>query len=165
MRVESMEAGKTAGATVATRLMDQLGTPIGPSEWFVVDQPRIDAFGTAIDSLDPIHCDPAKAASSRFGGTIAQGFYIAGLMPKLLRQVFRPEGTGPGMAYGVDKLRFPAVVRCGRRVRLTGRLQSVEAAGAVAIATFELAIEIEGEDKPACVAQMLVRYSGVVTNE
>jgi acyl dehydratase len=159
-----MEAGKANGAAVAARLKDQVGIAIGPSEWFIVDQPHIDAFGSAIDSHDAIHCDPVKAASSRFGGTIAQGFHIAGLMPKLLRQVFRPEGAGPGMAYGVDKLRYPAVVRCGRRVRLTGRLQNVEVAGAAALASFELAIEIEGEDKPACVAQMLVRYSGVARN-
>ena len=159
-----MEPGTTNGATVAALLAQQIGVAIGPSEWFVVDQPRIDAFGSAIDSQDAIHSDPVKAASSRFGGTIAQGFYIAGLMPKLLRQVFRPDGTGPGMAYGVEKLRFPAAVRCGRRVRLTGRLQNVEAAGAAAIASFELAIEIEGEAKPACVAEMLVSYGGVASN-
>ena len=158
-----MEAG-SKGAAVAQSLTGNIGQPIGPSEWFVVDQPRIDAFGTAIDSHEAIHSDPVKAASSRFGGTIAPGFYIAGLLPKLLRQVFRPEGAGPGMAYGIDKLRFPAVVRSGKRVRLTGRLQNVEAAGAAALASFELAIEIEGEDKPACVAQLLVRYSGVASN-
>jgi acyl dehydratase len=159
-----MESGKTNGAAVAARLMEHVATPIGPSEWFLVDQSHIDAFSSAIDARHPIHCDPVKAASSRFGGTIAHGFYIAGLMPKLLRQVFRPDGTGEGMAYGADRLRFPAVVRSGRRVRLTGKLQSVEAAGAAAIACFELAIEIEGEDKPACVAQMFVRYSGVPSN-
>lgn len=146
---------------LAERIGAAIGGPIGPSEWFVVDQSRIDAFASAIDAPDPIHTDPVKAAQSRFGGTIAQGFYIAGLMPKLLRQVFRPEGAGPGMAYGVEKLRFPAVVRCGRRVRLAGRLEKVEPAGAAAIAYFELAVEIEGEDRPACAAHLLVRYGGV----
>ncbi len=152
------------GKTLAESIGASIGKPIGPSEWFVVDQPGIDAFATAIDAKDAIHTDPVKAANSRFGGTIAQGFYIAGLMPKMLRQVFRPEGAGPGMAYGVEKLRFPAVVRCGKRVRLGGRLEKVETAGAAAVAYFELTIEIEGEDKPACVAHLLVRYAGVARN-
>lgn len=149
------------GNVLAERIGAAIGSPIGPSEWFVVDQSGVDAFASAIGASDPIHTDPAKAATSRFGGTIAQGLYIASLMPKLLRQVFRPEGVGPGMVYGMEKLRFPAVVRCGRRVRLAGRLEKVEPAGAAAIAHFELAIEIEGENKPACVAHLLLRYSGI----
>lgn len=154
----------TEEAAVVARLKEYVGAAIEPSQWFEVDQPRIDAFGTAIDARDAIHCDPVKAAASRHGGTIAQGFFIAGLMPKLLRQGFHPDGAGPGMAYGVEKLRFPAVVRSGKRVRLTGKLQDVEAAGSAAVATFDLKVEIEGEEKPACAAQLLVRYNGVAKN-
>jgi len=156
-----MQPGKEIGETIAERLRATIGVAIGPSEWFLVDQQRVDAFATAIDAHDAIHTDPAKAAASRFGGTIAPGFYIAGLMPKLLRQVFRPEGAGPGMAYGMEKLRFPSVVRCGRRVRLSGQLQKVEAAGPAAIASIDLAVEIEGDEKPACVGTLLMRYTGV----
>lgn len=156
-----MPAHNENGAALAERISMSIGAAIGPSDWFLVDQVRVDAFGSAIDAHDAIHTDPAEAARSSFGGTIAQGFYIAGLMPKLLRQTFRPEGLGPGMAYGVEKLRFPAVVRCGRQVRLSGRLEKVEAVGPAAMAWFDLAVEIEGETKPACVGTLLMRYTGV----
>lgn len=144
------EAGLRDSLTAA------VGSAIGPTAWFQVDQGGIDAFSEAIGSMDAAH----KAGGATTGpAPVAQGFYIAGLLPGMLREAFRPKGAGSGMVYGTDKLRFPSFVRPGGRVRLRGVLAQVEASKAAFIASFDVSIEVEGTDKPACVGRLLMRYA------
>lgn len=136
-----------------------VGTLIGPSAWITVTQDGIDSFANAISSRDAVHVGAEGAAVSKYGGTIAQGFYIVAFLPKLIREMFRPAGFKPGVAYGTDRLRFPAPVRVGQSIRLHGKLESAEFATGAVIARFDVTVEIEGGPKPACVGSVLLRYT------
>ena len=141
------------------RIKAAVGTTIGPSAWIAVTQDGVDSFANAISSHEAAHVNREGAANSLGGATIAQGFYVAAFLPKLIRQLFRPAGVKPGIVYGVDKLRFPAPVRTGRRIRLLGRLDAAELASGGLIARFDVTVEIEEESKPACAGTILMRYT------
>ena len=142
-----------------------IGVVEGPSEWLVIDQERIDAFADATLDHQFIHVDPERARATPFGGTIAHGFLTLSLLPHLHLSIPRGEpaalnGLAMAINYGLDRVRFPAAVPVGRRLRATRELLTVEPLGPQWVQTCErITIELEGSDRPACVAELLTRWS------
>jgi acyl dehydratase len=139
------------------RLLAKVGTELGVSEWLRIDQPQVDRFGELTGDLSSIHVDPAAAAQTSLGGTVAHGFLtlslVAGLTQPHLQEL---EGLRFGLNYGLDKVRFLNPVPVGKRVRSRLRLAAVriKASGQVLV-EYDATMEIEGESKPALVARWL----------
>jgi len=130
----------------------------GPTDWITVEQSRVDEFADATDDHQWIHVDPARAASGPFGTTIAHGYLTLSLVNFFLPDLVRVEGAKMGVNYGTNKVRFPAAVKVGARIR--GRAQVLEATdvpGGVQIVV-RVTIEIEGGERPACVADTISRF-------
>ncbi|MFF5446607.1 MaoC family dehydratase [Streptomyces sp. NPDC012888] len=144
--------------TSAEELRAGTGEPLGPSGWLEVDQKRIDLFADATGDHQWIHVDPERAASGPFGSTIAHGYLTLSLLPSLLPQLMRVEGMRMGVNYGVDKVRFPAPVPVGSRLRATAVITEVTEAGEGVQVAATVTVEREGGEKPVCVAQTLSRY-------
>ena len=135
----------------------QIGREIGVSDWLVVDQARINAFADATEDRQFIHVDPAAAAQTPFGGTIAHGFLSLSLLSRMAAQaMLLPDGLKMAVNYGLDRVRFLAPVKSGERVRGRFVLDSVEekAPGQILL-RHTVTVEIEGEDKPALTAVWL----------
>ncbi|GGO82581.1 MaoC family dehydratase [Wenjunlia tyrosinilytica] len=132
------------------------GEKLGTSEWHTVTQEQVDLFAEATGDHQWIHVDPERAAAGPFGGTIAHGFLTLSLIPLLSRQIYRVDGVSMGVNYGTNKVRFPSPVPVGSRVRGSAELVEVAdvAQGKQAIVRFT--VEIEGQDKPGCVAESVV---------
>jgi acyl dehydratase len=136
-----------------------VGTEIGVSEWLEITQDRVDAFADATDDHQWIHVDAAKAAAGPFGGTIAHGFLTLSLTVTLSSQVELDVGS-PKMAinYGLEKVRFPAPVPVGSRIRARVGLASVsDVQGGIQV-NRQVTIEVDGGEKPAMVAETVSRY-------
>ncbi|MGA8678977.1 MAG: MaoC family dehydratase [Acidimicrobiales bacterium] len=141
-------------------LRGAVGTELGPSEWHEITQRQIDLFAEATGDHQWIHVDPERAKAGPFGTTIAHGFLTLSLISYLLPQVIRVSGISMGINYGANRVRFPAPVPVGSRVRARGRIQSVDdVAGGVQMTTL-VTIEVEGNEKPACVVESISRYLG-----
>ncbi|MDQ8757495.1 MaoC family dehydratase [Sphingosinicella sp. LHD-64] len=138
-------------------IKERIGTEIGVSDWILVDQARINAFADDTEDHQFIHVDPEAAAKTPFGGTIAHGFLTLSLLSRMAADaMLRPETIRMGVNYGFEKVRFLAPVRSGRRVR-----------GRFVLAAFDekrpgqyqfthiVTVEIEGEDKPALIADWI----------
>jgi acyl dehydratase len=136
-------------------LEEAVGTHLGHSEWHTVNQDQIDAFAAATGDHQWIHVDPAKAAEGPFGSTVAHGFLTLSLVPMLTWQVYKVEGVKMAVNYGADKLRFPSPVPVGSRVRAGVELTSVTPNKLGYQIATRVTIELDGSDKPACVADML----------
>jgi acyl dehydratase len=134
-----------------------VGQEIGRSDWVVVDQDRIDAFAHATGDHQWIHVDAGRAAGGPFGATVAHGFLTLSLLPPLFASGFRIDDIRMGINYGLNKVRFPAPVRVGSRLRARFRLKTYEPIEGGAQLTVEVTIEVEGSDKPACVAESVSR--------
>ena len=132
-----------------------VGVELGPTSWLEVSQERIDAFAAATDDPQWIHTDPARAAAGPYGTTIAHGFLTLSLCVPMLYEML-PPGDSMVVNYGVDRVRFPAAVPSGRRVRGRFRVLSVEDGPAGERATIEATVECEGVEKPVCVAELVV---------
>lgn len=146
-----------APCTSLTNLNFHLGREIGISSWFNIDQARIDRFADATDDHQWLHIDAKRAAEGPFGGTIGHGYLSLSLLaPALLETVIVPLGITQVVNYGLDRVRFMAPVRAGRRVRSRIKLVALESRGHGMLMTTENTVEIEGEEKPALVAQSLV---------
>ena len=139
-------------------LKSQIGQPLASSDWIAIDQARIDAFAAATDDHQWIHTDPPRAAQGPFGGTIAHGFLTLSLMPAFVGSAFCVSDTGLVVNYGLDRVRFPAPVPAGSRLRAHFRLLAWEALASGAQLKLELTVEREGSPKPVCVAESLVRF-------
>jgi acyl dehydratase len=138
-----------------TSLRDLVGVELGPSSWFGVTQGRIDAFAAATDDPQWIHVDPQRAASGPFGTTIAHGFLTLSLCVPMLYELL-PPAESMVVNYGVNRVRFPAPVPSGSRVRGRFRIVSVEeAAGGERIA-IQATVECEQVEKPVCVGELVV---------
>ena len=135
----------------------RIGQEIGVSSWLTVDQDRIDAFAEATEDRQFIHTDPAAAAQTLFGGTIAHGFLSLSLLSRMGAEVFlAPEGVKMAVNYGLDRVRFLAPVRSGKRLRGRFTLDSAEEkAPGQLLFRYTVTVEIEGEDKPALTAEWL----------
>ncbi|RAJ59898.1 acyl dehydratase [Streptomyces sp. Amel2xB2] len=144
--------------TSTDELAAAVGQELGVSDWLEIDQKRIDLFADATGDHQWIHVDPARAEDGPFGTTIAHGYLTLSLLPALVPQILRVEGVRMGVNYGVNKVRFPAPVPVGSRVRARAELVEVgEAGGGVQIAV-KVTVEREGGEKPVCVAETLSRY-------
>jgi len=141
-------------------LKEWVGRKLGPSDWVMVEQSRIDAFAEATGDHQWIHVDVERARrESPFGGPIAHGYLTLSLAPALLPQIVRVDGVRMGVNYGVEKMRLPAPVPSGARVRLSGEIKDVrEMPGGGARVTFGMTFEVEGGGKPACVADAIYVY-------
>jgi len=138
-------------------IRDKVGQEIGVSGWILVDQARIDAFAAATEDPQFIHVDPEAAAKTPFGGTIAHGFLTLSLLSRMAADVMlRPEGVRMGINYGLDRVRFLAPVRSGKRVRGRFTLKSLEEKRPGQWQFLHsITVEIEGEDKPALLADWI----------
>jgi acyl dehydratase len=135
-----------------------IGEHLGYSDWHTVTQAQISTFADATGDHQWIHVDPEAAAKGPFGTTIAHGYLTLALIPMLASQVSRVEGVRMGVNYGLNKVRFPAPVPVGSRVRAGVRLKSVDAIEGGAQIVNEVTIERDGGDKPSCVAETVARY-------
>ena len=137
----------------------RVGEEVGVSPWVEVTQERIDTFARAIDDFQWIHVDPARAAGSPFGGTIAHGFLTLSLLSHLSERTFSFSERKMGVNYGLNRVRFTAPVPSGARVRARFTLQKFErlADGGIQV-TWNTVVEREGADKPVLVAEWLGRH-------
>ena len=132
------------------------GEELGSSDWLTIEQDRVDRFAEATGDHQWIHVDAERAASGPFGGTIAHGYLTLSLVPWLGSQVFTLETPGAKLNYGVNKVRFPSPVPVGSRVRATVSVGEVTDVPAGKQLTLKYVVEIEDQDKPACVAETVV---------
>ena len=136
-----------------------VGSELGVSDWLEITQERIDRFAEATGDHQWIHVDPERAKRGPFGRTIAHGYLTQSLVNFFLPQIVEVRGIGMGINYGADRLRFPAPVPVGARVRGSAELLEAEETrdGAVQ-AKFRVTVELEGSDKPGCVIDTISRY-------
>ena len=135
------------------------GQPLGLTDWLAIEQPRIDLFAEATGDHQWIHVDPLRAKDGPFGTCIAHGYLTLALVNYFLPKVWDVQNLAMGVNYGLDKVRFPAPVKASQRVRGRGELIKVEVAGAALQATVRMTIEVEGGERPACVADTISRYT------
>jgi acyl dehydratase len=136
------------------------GQDLGTSDWHEVTQEAIDAFADVTGDHQWIHVDVERAKETPFGGTIAHGYYTLSLAPQFSYAMFKAEGFAFGVNYGLNKVRFPAPLPVGSKVRMRMKLAKVEDVPGGAQITSELTFEVEGGDKPVCVAESLSRVYG-----
>ena len=143
-------------ATLA-EIESRMGAEVGVSDWIMLDQPRIEAFAEATEDRQFIHVDPASAAQTPFGGTIAHGFLTLSLLSRMAAEAMLvPDGIKMIVNYGLDRVRFLALVRSGKRVRGRFTLDSVEQkAPGQLLMRHLVTVEVEGEEKPALTATWL----------
>ncbi|MDQ1395362.1 MAG: hypothetical protein QOG64_621 [Acidimicrobiaceae bacterium] len=139
-------------------LKAKVGEHLGFSDWHEITQDQVNLFADATGDHQWIHVDPERAKAGPFGGPIAHGYLTLSLAPLLMAEAFRVDGIAMGVNYGLNKLRFPAPVPVGSKVRLGASLVGVEDIQGGAQMTVDMTIEVEGKDKPSCVAQGVFRY-------
>ena len=138
-------------------LRAKIGDELGVSDWHEVTQEAIDAFAEVTGDHQWIHTDPERATQTPFGGTIAHGYYTLSLHPMFAQQLLRFEGFAFAVNYGLDRVRFPAPLPVGNRVRMRISLLAVDDVLGGAQITMKLTFEGEGALKPVCVAESLTR--------
>ncbi|WP_341231213.1 MaoC family dehydratase [Nocardioides salarius] len=142
--------------TSLDEVSEAAGQELGTSEWVEIDQQRVDTFADATGDHQWIHVDVDRAKEGPFGGTIAHGYLTLSLVPWLGSKVFSFDTPGAKLNYGVNKVRFPNPVLVGSRIRATVTLGEVTDIPAGKQATVRYTVEIDGADKPACVAESVV---------
>ena len=130
------------------------GTEIGVSDWFIIDQERVNRFADATGDHQWIHID-VERATKELGGPIAHGYLTLSLIPMLARNIVSYKGVGRGINYGSNKVRFTNAVPVGKQIRLKMRNLSVEPKGPALQLINECTIETEGEERPACIAEII----------
>lgn len=136
-------------------LVDAGERVLGTSEWFTIEQARVDTFADATDDHQWIHVDPDRAEGGPYGGTIAHGYLVLSLLPVFVRDVLSLADARMGVNYGLGKVRFTAPVRVGARVRGTVRLMSGQPKAGGVLYTVAVEVEVEGEERPALVAEAM----------
>ena len=140
-------------------LAGSVGTHLGYSDWLLIDQERVNLFADATGDHQWIHVDPERAKAGPFGATIAHGYLTMSLVSLFLPQIVEVRGVSMGINYGADRLRFPAPVPVGSRVRGGGELvKAEEVKGGAIQTTVRVTVEIEGSDRPACVVDTISRF-------
>jgi acyl dehydratase len=161
MSDSTIQASDERIVTSVAELKTLIGQEVGVSDWLEITQERVNAFADATGDHQYIHVDPERARQTFFGGTVAHGYLTLSLLPLLSqsRQGVKVQlGGKMGVNYGLNKVRFPAPVRVGKRIRLRSTLLAVEEIGDRAVQTiYNQVIEVEGEDRPACVAETISR--------
>jgi acyl dehydratase len=147
------------GHFASTMVIEQLVGEELMSPWLEIAQPRIDEFARATDDSQWIHTDPERAAAGPFGTTIAHGFLTLSLVVPLFEQARPPlEGYGMTLNYGLNRVRFTSPVPSGARIRGRFRIEELEDVPLGRQARVAVTIELEGQEKPACVAEALFRF-------
>lgn len=142
----------------ANELLASVGRKLGPTDWLVVEQERIILFANATGDHQWIHVDAERAKQGPFGACIAHGYLTLSLVSFFLPQLIEVFGMTMGVNYGLDRVRFPNIVPAGSRLRATGEVVAAEAVKGGAQITVRVAIEREGEARPACVADSISRF-------
>lgn len=132
-----------------------VGTQLGHSDWHTITQEQIDLFAEASGDHQWIHCDRDRAATGPFGSTIAHGYLTLSLVTMLQWEIYAVEGLSMVVNYGVNKVRFPSPVPVGSRVRGAADLLRLDHGARGAQAIIRVTVELEGSDKPACVAEVV----------
>jgi acyl dehydratase len=140
-----------------SELQERVGHELGISDWLHVGQAQIDAFADATGDHQWIHVDPVRAAAGPFGTTVAHGFLTLSLLPQMVATAFEVLDTRMGVNYGLNRVRFPAPVPVGSRLRGAFRLLGFEAIDGGAQLTMQVTMEREGSTKPVCVAESVAR--------
>ena len=141
-----------------SELLAAVGRHLGYSEWLEIDQQRIDQFAEATGDHQWIHVDPRRAASGPFGRTIAHGYLTLSLANLFLPEVMQVDNTSMGVNYGCEKVRFPAPVPVGSRVRGGGEIVGAEEVKGGVQVVVRMTIEVEGSERPACVVDTISRF-------
>ena len=134
------------------------GANLGTSDWILIDQARIDRFAAVTGDDQWIHVDPVRAAAGPFGATVAHGHLTLSLLPVMVRSAFKVEDVRMTVNYGLNRVRFPAPVPVGSRLRGHFKLMTFEAIAGGAQLVVEVTTEREGHLKPVCVAQSVARH-------
>jgi acyl dehydratase len=136
------------------------GSQLGPTDWLEVTQERVNLFADATDDHQWIHVDPERAANGPFGGTIAHGLLTLSLLPHFTHQLYTVDNIAMAVNYGYNKVRFITPVRVGSKIRARAEIAKVDQLDGAVQATVPVTVEIEGSDKPAAVAESIVRFIG-----
>jgi acyl dehydratase len=136
------------------------GSQLGPTDWLEVTQERVNLFADATDDHQWIHVDPERAASGPFGGPIAHGLLTLSLLPHFTHQLYTVDNVAMAINYGYNKVRFITPVRVGSKIRARAEIAKVDQLEGAVQATVTITVEIDGSDKPAAVAESIVRFIG-----
>lgn len=139
-------------------LVSQVGVDLGVTDWMTIEQERIDGFADATNDHQWIHVDPARAAEGPFGATIAHGYLTLALVNSFLPDLITVTDVSMGINYGCAKVRFPAPVTVGSRIRGAGEVVSVEEVTGGRQMVVRVIVEIDGSDRPACVVDTISRF-------
>ena len=136
------------------------GSQLGPTDWLEVTQDRVNLFADATDDHQWIHVDPERAANGPFGGTIAHGLLTLSLLPHFTSQMYTVDNIAMAINYGYNKVRFITPVKVGAKIRARAEIAQVDQLEGAVQATLTTTVEIEVSDKPAAVAESIVRFIG-----
>jgi len=136
------------------------GGQLGPTDWLEVTQERVNLFADATDDHQWIHVDPQRAANGPFGGSIAHGLLTLSLLPHFTSQMYTVGNIAMAINYGYDKVRFITPVKVGAKIRARAEIAKVDQLEGAVQAILTTTVEIEGSDKPAAVAESIVRFIG-----
>jgi acyl dehydratase len=139
-------------------LLRLVGQQLGTTEWIEVTQRQVDQFAEATGDRQWIHTDPQRAAKGPFQGTIAHGYLTLALAPVVISEVLEIRELTAALNYGLNKVRFPSPVRVGAQIRAAVTVMSAQQKTSGVESVFTLTYEIDGEDRPACVADVIVLY-------
>jgi acyl dehydratase len=141
-------------------LVAAAGSQLGPTDWLEVTQQRVNQFADATDDHQWIHVDPERAANGPFGGPIAHGLLTLSLLPRFTSQMYTVDGIAMAINYGYNKVRFITPVKVGAKIRGRAEISKVDQLDGAVQATLTTTVEIEGSEKPAAVAESIVRFIG-----
>jgi acyl dehydratase len=139
-------------------LKAKVGSHLGYSSWHTITQEQVNLFADATNDHQWIHVDPERAKAGPFGTTVAHGYFTLSLGPSLLAEVLAVDGPRFAVNYGLNRVRFPAPVPVGSKLRCGANLESVEDVEGGCQVTLNLTFEVEGAAKPPCVAEIVFRY-------
>lgn len=142
----------------AADLRALVGSVLGPTEWYTVDQSKVDAFAEATEDRQWIHVDPSRAAASPLGATIVHGLFTLGLGPHFVEELVSFDGFAHSLNYGYGRVRFPAPFPVGGRIRMHLAIDAVDEVRDGIQLTSTQTFELEGAEKPVCVAESLARF-------
>lgn len=139
-------------------LLNMVGEKLGPTDWMVMEQDRINLFADATGDHQWIHIDEEKAAAGPFGACIAHGYLNLSLASKFLPELITVEKVSMGVNYGCDKVRFPNAVKAGQSIRGSAEVISAEEKSGGVQVIIRVTVEVQGEERPACVVDTISRF-------
>src|SRR5436305_9302411 len=156
-----MSSASTNGLVIdIAGLRERAGTHVGYTDWQEMTQERVNQFADATDDHQWIHVDPERAAGGPFGGAIAHGLLTLSLLPHFTSQMYTVDNIAMAINYGYNKVRFITPVKVGAKIRARAEVAKVDQLDGAVQATLTTTVEIEGSDKPAAVAESIVRFIG-----